>query len=69
MNIEVPSEHVTEPEPVVSFQIVWKSKLKDAAPTIWEHRSEHRAKEIASTQTAAGFDTKLYRVEKTEIDF
>ena len=52
-----------------SWEVVWKSKAPDTPPTVVPRRDEVVAKALARTQREAGFETKLFLVVKTEVDF
>lgn len=60
--------------PEVSWEVVWLPKLPSleaamANPTRITRRDQRIAIELATAQRAAGFETKLFRIEKTEVDF
>jgi hypothetical protein len=60
--------------PEVSWEVVWLPKLPSfeagmANQTRISRRDQGSAIRLASAQRKAGFETKLYRIEKTEVDF
>lgn len=55
--------------PEVSWEVSWESKLGGIVFPSVERRDQGTAIALAREQRAAGFKTKLRRVEKTEIDF
>jgi hypothetical protein len=59
-----PDECTTE----TFWEVCWKSKMyEDIVHKV--KRDQERAYEVAKLQKEAGFETKLYRVERTELDF
>lgn len=54
--------------PIVSWKVQWVSKQGRMNEPIFR-RSQADAIDLARLQRAAGFKTKLFRVEETEIDF
>lgn len=60
--------------PEVNWEVVWFPKLPSleaamANPTTIIRRDQGKAIDLATAQRAAGFKTKLIRVERTEVDF
>jgi hypothetical protein len=53
----------------VSWEVRWKSPMAADGTTVVVRRDKLVATVMARTQRQAGFETKLLRVEKTEIDF
>lgn len=56
-------------QPEVSWEVCWPSDFGEDGMTRVQRRLEQRAKELAVNAKNLGLDAKLYRVEKTEIDF
>lgn len=54
--------------PEVTWEVRWKNKVNGDL-SVFQRRSQSVAVELATKQRAAGFDTKLFRIEKTETDF
>lgn len=54
--------------PEVAWMVQWKSKLGTMNPPVIR-RSQEDAYSLAKSQRDAGFETKLFRIEQTEMDF
>lgn len=54
--------------PEVSWEVSWESSAHDSMLPI-VRRTEDSAKDLARLQRAAGFKTRIQRVERTEVDF
>jgi hypothetical protein len=65
MSPELPKEDECTPE--VSFKVQWHSPVAGASEVV--RRDYGAAIDLARLQRAAGFKTRLKRVEETEIDF
>lgn len=55
--------------PEVSWEVVWESDVNDEGVTRVLRRDQGDAISLAKHMTAHGFPSKVYRVEKTEVDF
>lgn len=53
----------------VSYEVAWKSKASEGGLTEVPRRTFPAAMELALQQRNAGYEVKLFRVEKTELDF
>lgn len=63
-----------ENTPEICYEISWKSKVPLATTEDFPvhtliRRDPGSAMELANKQKAAGFETKLHRVERTELEF
>lgn len=55
--------------PEVSWEVAWKSNVNDEGVTRVPRRDQGDAIGLAKEMTANGFPSKVYRIEKTEVDF
>lgn len=60
--------------PEVSWEVVWLPRFRSLEAAMANQiriirRDQLKAIKIAKAQRAAGFETKLFRMEKTEVDF
>lgn len=56
--------------PEVGWEVRWHSPLMPGSePVVMPRRNQIAAIELAREQKKRGFETKLYRVELTEVDF
>lgn len=54
--------------PTISWMVQWKSGQGGMSIPVLR-RDQGDAIELAKAQRFAGFETKLYRIEQTEVDF
>jgi len=56
-------------KPEVSWEVRWPSRYALNGVTVVPRRDEELAKALTRSQRSNGHAAKLYRVEKTEVDF